>query len=135
MKNMTTIAINGKTLGIKLGPIASDGGLGAWRNGTIILEDGTRIDCGGGWVENEEGANQRNEAAGIAGGMRQGVWYPNETHAGDYVPYKYGEDESGWQEPLMQVLYGEGWENHEDADEEVRDVYASIQDALSALAK
>ena len=52
---MKNIEINGKTIALELLTIESDHEtLGAWRNGIVILEDGTRIDCGGGWIENEE---------------------------------------------------------------------------------
>ena len=132
---MKTIEINNKTIALELLAIERDSEPSvAWRNGVVILDDGTRIDCGGGWIENEESANQKNEEAGIAGGLRQGVSYPNETVVGEFTPYSYGEDESGWQEKLMPVLYGADWENREDADDEAREAYAAIQDALKALA-
>lgn len=130
---MKTIEINGNNLGIELNAIERDEAA-AWRNGTIILEDGTRISGGGGWIMNEESANLANEEAGIAGGLRQGVSYPNETVAGDFVAYAYGEDESGWQDAVMTALYGAEWEDREEADEEAREVHANIQKALKTLA-
>lgn len=135
-EKMQTIEINTKPLGIELLAIARDIETnGAWRNGIVILQDGSRIDCGGGWIENEDSANQKNEEAGIAGGLRQGVSYPNETAAGEFSPYSFGEDESGWQEKLMPVIYGADWEERENADEESRKVYATIQAAFQNLAQ
>ncbi len=130
---MKTIEINSKTLRIELLAVERDEAA-AWRNGIVILEDGSRIDCGGGWIENEESANQKNEEAGIAGGLRQGVSYPNETVVGEFSPYSYGEDESGWQDKVMTAIYGADWEEREDADDEAREVHASIQKALATLA-
>jgi len=133
---MKNIEINGKTIALELLTIESDHEtLGAWRNGIVILEDGTRIDCGGGWIENEESANQANEEAGIAGGLRQGVSYPNETVVGDFTAYGYGEDVSGWKYKLMPYLYGADWEDREDADDEAREAHAAIQQAFATLAK
>lgn len=129
---MKRITINGKNLEIKLEDMNEDR-YAAWRNGIVTLENGTRIECGGGWIANEEDANAANEEAGIADGMRAGVWYPYETHEGDFIPYEYGEDESGWQNEIMTELYGSEWEDREDSDEEVREVYRKIQNALKTL--
>ena len=132
---MKTIEINSKTLGIELLAVERDHEAGsAWRNGIVILEDGSRIDCGGGWIENEESANQKNEEAGIAGGLRQGVSYPNETVVGEFSPYSFGEDESGWQDKAMAAIYGADWEERENADDEARDVHSAIQKALATIA-
>ena len=106
-----------------------------WRNGSVTLPDGTSVDCGGGWIENESSANHANEEAGIAGGLRQGVSYPNETVVGEYTPYDFGEDESGWESRLMSVLYGAEWEDREDADDLRRSTHATIPKALATLAR
>lgn len=107
----------------------------AWRNGEVTLPDGTTVPMGGGWIQNEESANQANELAGIAGGLRQGVRYPNETCVGDYAPYGYGEDESGWQELVMPVLLGEDWREHEYGDEIACRVFDAVQDELKSQAE
>ena len=134
MSTQTQIEINGKSIALELLAIERDCEAGsAWRNGTVIL-DGTRIDCGGGWIENEASANQANEEAGIAGGLRRWVSYPTETVVGEFTAYGYGEDESGWQASLMTYLYGAGWEAREEADDEAREVHAAIQKALATLA-
>lgn len=132
---MNTIKIKGQTLRLELLAVERDcESEGAWRNGIVILGDGTRIDCGGGWIENEESANQKNEEAGIAGGLRQGVSYLNETIVGEYTPYSYGEDERGWESYLMPALLGGDWAKL-DADGEIaEEAYRKIQKALAALA-
>ena len=131
---MKHVKIKGQTLTIKLLAVERDHEAGsAWRNGIFFLEDGTRIACGGGWIENKESANQKNEEAGIAGGLRQGVRYPNENIAGKYTPYSYGEDESGWESYLMPALIGGDWEDR-DADGEIaEEAYRQIQAALTEL--
>ena len=132
---MKTITINNIEIQLDLLPIQRDSASNAgWRNGIATLPDGSRIDCGGGWIETDESAEIANEAAGIAGGLRQGVSYPNETVAGQYTPYTIGEDESGWQGHLMPAIYGADWEEREDADDEADEAYAKIQKALAALA-
>ena len=131
----TNIKINDIPIDLELLAIERDfESNGAWRNGIAVLRDGTRIDCGGGWIESAESANEKNEELGIAGGLRQGVTYPNEVVEGDFSPYRFGEDESGWEKKLMPVIYGANWENREDADEEVRSVHAAIQKALASIA-
>jgi hypothetical protein len=131
----TNIKINDISIDLELLAIERDPETnGAWRNGIAVLRDGTRIDCGGGWIEGVESANNKNEELGIAGGLRQGVRYPNEVVEGDFSPYRFGEDESGWEEKLMPVIYGSNWQNREDADEEVRSVHAAIQEALASIA-
>lgn len=127
---MNTITINGKSFQIELRAVEDDNG-STWRNGEAQLPDGTRFLCGGGWIENAESANLKNEEAGIAGGLRQGVFYPNETFAGEFTPYAFGEDESGWENQLMPYLYGENWEDREEADDERRAVHQTIQEALA----
>lgn len=141
MKNEIEIA--GITLTLELGPIEKDHDTGGqWRNGTVILPEGRRVSCGGGWIENEETADRENERLGIAGGLRQGVSYPNEVQAGDFTPYAYGEDETGWQEVIMPLILAgnpeaktaEHWSEVEDADEIARDAYRKIQESFQGLA-
>jgi len=106
----------------------------AWKNGTVTTPDGDMVDMGGGWIENEESANQKNEEAGIAGGLRQGVSYPNETVAGSFSAYGYGEDESGWQKEIMPLVLGEDWENADEADEAARQIFDAVQAEMARLA-
>jgi len=136
-KQIGRVIYNGVILDLALAPVQTDKEpWSAWRNGKVTFDGrlaGT-YDCGGGWIENEGSANQKNEEAGIAGGLRQGVSYPNETAAGSYTPYGYGEDESGWQEAIMSRIFGEDWANDDDADENARNVHAAIQKGLAKLA-
>ncbi len=141
MKNTMTankgrMIFNGVILELELGPVETDKETGAsWRNGTVFFDaPETLLDCGGGWIETKKSAEQRNEESGIAGGLRQGISYPNEVRAGDYTPYEYGEDESGWQDLLMARIFGDDWFKREDADERAREVYAAIQEELAKLA-
>lgn len=106
-----------------------------WRNGLATAPDGRQIPMGGGWIANEDTANRQNELAGIAGGMRQGVWYPNETLPGAFIPYEYGEDESGWQDEIMPSLLGEDWRENDDADDIARELFQQVQDELERQAK
>ena len=106
----------------------------AWKNGIVMTPDGYMIDMGGGWIENKESANQKNEEAGIAGGLRQGVSYPNETVAGSFSAYEYGEDESGWQQKIMPFVFGENWEEHDDADEVARQIFDAVRDEMTKMA-
>jgi hypothetical protein len=132
---MKTIQINKISLTLQLLPAERDSAANAgWRNGIVILPDGARIDCGGGWIETEESAEIANEASGIAGGLRQGVSYPNETTAGQFTPYEIGEDESGWENHIMPAIYGTAWKSREDADDELEEVYSQIQSSLATLA-
>jgi hypothetical protein len=132
---MKTIIINKIALTVELAPAARDSDTNAgWRNGIVTLPDGMTVDCGGGWIETDESAELANESAGIASGIRQGVFYPNETTAGQFTPYEIGEDESGWQNHIMPAIYGDDWEEREDADDELEDVYAKIQADLAELA-
>jgi len=134
-KSMVSIEIKGQILGIELLAGDRDHEAGsAWRNGIVILKDGSRIDCGGGYIESIRSAEQKNEEAGIAGGLRQGVYYPNQTIAGEYTPYSFGEDESGWKAKVMPAIYGADWEERENADDEAREVHAAIQKALATIA-
>jgi hypothetical protein len=130
----TKMIFNGVILDLALGPRETDRDGSAWRCGTVSF-DASTVACGGGWIESEESANQKNEEAGIAGGLRQGVSYPNETIGGDFSPYAYGEDESGWQESVMRRICGDQWEEMEDADDMAREVYAAIQTELAKLAE
>ena len=104
-----------------------------WRNGQVDTGEYT-IPMGGGWIASPAMAAAENERAGIAGGLRQGVSYPNETVAGEFVPYSYGEDESDWEGELMPLLLGEKWEDHADADEIARALFDAVQAALAAEA-
>jgi hypothetical protein len=132
---MKTIQINKILIEVELLPSERDSDTNAgWRNGIVTLPDGDTIDCGGGWIETDESAEITNEAAGIAGGIRQGVSYPNETTAGQFTPYEIGEDESGWENDIMPAIYGDDWQEREDADDELEDVYDKIQAALASLA-
>ncbi len=130
---MKNIIINQISLTVELLPVERDTNAGC-RNGIVILPNGRRVGCGGGWIETEESAEIANEAAGIAGGIRQGVFYPNETIAGQYTPYEIGEDESGWENHIMPAIYGDDWESREDADDELEEVFQTIQTALATLA-
>jgi hypothetical protein len=132
---MKTITINNHPLSLALGPIERDHDSGAaWRSGTATPEGGSPIPCGGGWIESKDSADQANEEVGIAGGLRQGVSYPNEVQPGDYRPYSLGEDESGWEDDIMPLLYGPEWKSHEDVREHLAATYAAIQNALEKLA-
>lgn len=116
----------------ELDPLETDQDTGAaWRNGEVTNPiTGETISMGGGWVESEESADMANEEAGIAGGLRQGVWYPNETVVGQFTPYKYGEDESGWQAEIMPSIYGDGWEDHPDAEDTSEEIFKAVQAEL-----
>lgn len=142
MKNEIEIA--GMTLTLELGPIEKDHDAGSqWCNGTVILPDGRRVSCGGGWIESEEAADQENERLGIAGGLRQGASYPNEVKAGDFTPYAYGEDETGWQEVIMPLTLAtkqhfhavSHWSEMQDADDMARITYAMIQEGFQKIAE
>lgn len=106
----------------------------AWMNGQVTTPDGETVDMGGGWIESEESANQKNEEAGIAGGLRQGVSYLNETVPGEFTAYSYGEDESGWQNKIMPLILGEDWEENDEADEIARQIFASVQTEMTRIA-
>jgi len=117
-----------------LGDMESDTETGAaWKNGTVTTSDGDMVDMGGGWIENDESASQKNEEAGIAGGLRQGVSYPNETVSGSFTAYGYGEDESGWQKKIMPLVFG-NWEDADDADEIARQIFDAVQTEMTRIA-
>jgi len=118
-----------------LGDLESDSSCGGkWRSGEVTTPDGDSVSMGGGWIETAESANQANEEAGIAGGLRQGVFYPNETIAGQFRPYSMGEDESGWQKEIMPIVLGENWEDHDDARDIAERIYSAVQEELARLA-
>ena len=107
----------------------------AWRNGRVDHPtENYSVPMGGGWIETEASAELQNEEAGIAAGLRQGVYYPNETVPGEFTAYGLGEDESGWQKEIMPALLGEDWEDHEDADEVERMVFEAVQAELKIAA-
>jgi hypothetical protein len=130
-----TDLIDQLTTSASLGPIENDCSVPCtWRNGEVTTPGGDAVPMGGGWIESAESADLKNEELGIAGGLRQGVSYPNEVQAGAYTPYGYGEDESGWQDAVMPVLLGEDWQQHPDADDAARKIFAAVQAELASLA-
>lgn len=130
----THIRIHNRTLALALSPVERDPEIGcAWRNGVVTLSDGHAVDCGGGWIESQESADQKNEELGIAGGVRQGVSYPNTVRVGDYTPYRLGEDESDWVDHIMPHLLGGRWGTYPELDDEIRSAHAEIQKGLKAI--
>lgn len=105
-----------------------------WRSGAVTTPDGDQILMGGGWVEDAESAGQKNEELGIAGGLRQGVQYPNEVCPGDYSPYARGEDCSGWEDEILPLVLGDQWQEHEDYIEVANRIYNAVQEAMTRIA-
>jgi len=91
---------------------------GGFLNGSVMTHLGNHVRVGGGIVHDDQSANSENEAAGIAGGMRQGVWYPNQTSVGDFEPYE-GHD-NGYLDGLARDT-GIDIENDHDAWRELVD--------------
>lgn len=119
----------------RLGPVDYDTDTGAkWRSGEVIPPNrGTSIPMGGGWIESDESANMRNEEAGIAGGMSQGVWYPKQTLEGSFRPFTLGEDESGWQITLMPLILGPDYRDHPEYADIELSLFNGVQKKLQVF--
>ena len=129
------VEVNGKSLTLELNGVQRYyDPQSIWRNGAVKLPNGQKIDCGGGFIETEKSALEKNNELGISGGMSQGVWYPNAAHAGDFTPYKIGEDGSGWDEKLMPYVY-ENWDelDEDEKHELTNNVYDEIQKHFSEI--
>ena len=128
---MKTITINGKALSLKLDPIEKDSETGAqWCNGEIEI-DGEHVYGGGGWILSEKTAEIENAERGV--NLDANPNWPNAVRAGDFQPYQFGEDESGWETIVMPKIYGENWEDLEDSRDLERSTFQAIQSALSSL--
>lgn len=129
---MKTITLNNKALTLSLDAIERDTETGAqWRNGKIQI-DGQTVSGGGGWILSEKLANVENEERGVNLSATQN--WPNAVQAGDFQPYEFGEDESGWESTIMPLLYGAEWENSEDSRDLEAQVFADIQKNFAEIA-